>query len=268
LAQAVSYYVNAMRDVLTQAMNPEPHEPMQAAQRAMRPPLRKRFYESAGVEERSDGFLVVLDSRPVRTPGRRLLLAASAAIAQHIAAEWSAQRDVVDPASMPLTRLANTIIDGVANHTKEVAAEIEKYLATDLMFYRAEGPAGLSERQAAAWDPVLAWVRSELGADFVSTSGMVFVAQPDAALKAADAAIPSEQWQLGAVHAATTLTGSALLALALARGGFSLQQVWSAAHVDEDWNMELWGRDAMALDCRASRFAEMQAAAVVLGRSG
>ncbi len=253
-----------MRDFLNDALKAEPLDPMQAAQRAMRPPLRKRFYERADVEESKDGFRVVLDGRPVRTPGRRLLMAPTAALAQGIAAEWSAQRDVIDPAAMPLTRLANTVIDGVANHAKEVAAEIEKYLATDLVFYRADSPAGLVERQAKAWDPMLAWARSELRADFIATSGMTFVAQPDAALRAARAVIPGDHWRLGAVHTATTLTGSALLALALARGGFSLEQVWSAAHVDEDWNMALWGRDQMALDRRAARFAEMQAAAMVL----
>src|SRR5438270_824055 len=116
-----------MRDFLNDALKAEPLDPMQAAQRAMRPPLRKRFYERAEAEESKHGFRVILDGRPVRTPGRRLLMAPTAALAQRIAAEWSAQRDVIDPATMPLTRLANTIIDGVANQAEEVAAEIEKY---------------------------------------------------------------------------------------------------------------------------------------------
>jgi chaperone required for assembly of F1-ATPase len=256
-------HVNAMRDLLTDALNAEPLDPVKAAQRAMRPPLRKRFYQRAEVEENTEGFRVVLDGRAARTPGRALLVAPTAALAQALAAEWSAQHEVIDPAKMPLTRLANTIIDGVANHTKEVAAEIEKYLATDLVLYRADGPAALVERQAAAWDPVLVWAHTELGADFIAVSGMTFVPQPDAALDAARAAISRDHWRLGALHAATTLMGSALLALALARGGFALAQVWSAAHVDEDWNMRLWGRDQLALDRRAFRFAEMRAAAVV-----
>jgi chaperone required for assembly of F1-ATPase len=186
------------------------------------------------------------------------------ALAQALAAEWNAQRDVIDPAKMPLTRLANTIIDGVVEAPSAVAAEVERYLACDLMFYRAPAPAGLVARQAKAWDPVLAWVRETLGADFVLTQGIAFVAQPAQSLAAASCAIPTDPWRLGAVHAVTTLTGSALLAIALARGGLSVDAAWAAAHVDEDGNMVLWGRDPLALEQRAARFAEMQAAATVL----
>jgi chaperone required for assembly of F1-ATPase len=185
-------------------------------------------------------------------------------LAQALAAEWNAQRDVIDPAKMPLTRLANSIIDGVVEAPSAVAAEVERYLACDLVFYRAPGPAGLVTRQAKAWDPVLAWVRETLGADFVLAQGIAFVAQPAQSLAAAGSAIPTDPWRLGAVHAVTTLTGSALLAIALARGGLSVDAAWTAAHVDEDWNMELWGRDQLALEHRAARFAEMQAAATVL----
>jgi chaperone required for assembly of F1-ATPase len=185
-------------------------------------------------------------------------------LAQALAAEWEAQRDVIDPAKMPLTRLANTIIDGVVEAPSAVAADVERYLACDLVFYRAPGPAGLVMRQAKAWDPVLAWVRETLGADFILAQGIAFVAQPAQSLAAAGSAIPTDPWRLGAVHAVTTLTGSALLAIALARGGLSVDAAWAAAHVDEDWNMELWGRDQLALEHRAARLAEMQAAATVL----
>jgi chaperone required for assembly of F1-ATPase len=185
-------------------------------------------------------------------------------LAQALAAEWEAQRDVIDPARMPLTRLANSIIDGVVEVPGPVAAEVERYLACDLVFYRAPGPAGLVARQSAAWDPVLAWACDALGARFVLAEGIVFVAQPAPALAAADEAIPRDPWRLGAVHSVTTLTGSALIALALARGVLSVDVAWAAAHVDEDWNTDFWGRDELALERRASRFAEMQAAATVL----
>ena len=165
---------------------------------------------------------------------------------------------------MPLTRLANAIIDGVADSPGPVAAEIEKYLASDLLFYRASSPQQLRERQAAHWDPVLAWARDALGADFKVGEGVVHVAQPEAALKAACPAIPNDPWRLGAVHVVTTLTGSALIALALLRGALSADAAWQAAHVDEDWNMEQWGKDEMALQRRAFRFAEFAAAAMVL----
>jgi chaperone required for assembly of F1-ATPase len=230
----------------------------------MRPHLRRRFYQQAKVEEVDGEFRVVLDGRLVKTPARRTLATPKRALAQALAAEWNAQRDVIDPAKMPLTRLVNTIVDGVVEAPSAVAAEVERYLACDLVFYRAPGPAGLVTRQAKAWDPVLAWVRETLGVDFVLAQGIAFVAQPAQSLAAAGSAIPTDPWRLGAVHAVTTLTGSALLAIALARGGLSVDAAWAAAHVDEDWNMELWGRDQLALEQRAARFAEMQAAATVL----
>jgi chaperone required for assembly of F1-ATPase len=119
-------------------------------------------------------------------------------------------------------------------------------------------------RQGHAWDPVLAWARETLGARFALAEGIAFVEQPAQALAAASSAIPQHPWRLGALHSITTLTGSALMAIALARGGLSVDAAWSAAHVDEDWNMQFWGRDELALERRAARFAEMQAAATVL----
>jgi len=253
-----------MRDLFEDIFKNAPLDPMQAARRAVRPHLRRRFYQRAEVEDAEGEFRIVLDGRPVRTPARRTLAAPTRMLAQALAAEWEAQRDVIDPAKMPLTRLANSIIDGVADAPSAVAAEVNRYLACDLVFYRAPGPAGLVAWQAEAWDPVLAWVRETLGARFVLAEGIAFVAQPTDALAAASSAIPTDPWRLGAMHAITTLTGSALIAIALSRGALSVDAAWAAAHVDEDWNMKFWGRDALALERRAARFAEMQAAAIVL----
>ena len=253
-----------MRDLFEDIFKNAPLDPVQAARRAVRPHLRRRFYQRAEVEDADGEFRIVLDGRPVKTPARRTLAAPTRALAQALAAEWDAQRDVIDPAKMPLTRLANTIIDGVTDTPSAVADEVKRYLACDLVFYRAPGPAGLVAWQAEAWDPVLAWVRETLGARFVLAEGIAFVTQPAQSLAAASSAIPTDPWRLGAMHAITTLTGSALIAIALARGALSVDAAWAAAHVDEDWNMKFWGRDALALERRAARFSEMQAAAVVL----
>lgn len=239
-------------------------DPIAAARRGARPVVRRRFYKAVATQQADGGYCILLDGKPVRTPTRRALIAPTLALAQAIAAEWQAQHEVIDPARMPLTRLANAIIDGVARAPVPVAAEIEKYLASDLLFYRAREPQQLRERQAQHWDPILAWAGKALGAQFALGEGVVHVAQPDAALAAARAAIPADPWRLGALHAATTLTGSALIALALLHGALSAEAAWQAAHVDEDWNMERWGRDEMAMQRRAFRLAEFQAAAMVL----
>jgi chaperone required for assembly of F1-ATPase len=230
----------------------------------MRARLRRRFYARSQVGEAPEGFTVLLDGKPVRTPARRALAAPSLRLTQALAAEWEAQRELIDPAKMPLTRLANAIIDGVAETREQVAAEIEKYLAADLILYRAEGPEGLRARQEQHWNPVLEWARAALGAGFVPVAGVVHGPQPAAALAAARKAIPQDAWRLGAVHSITTLTGSGLIALALLHGVLSVEAAWAAAHVDEDFQMEQWGRDELALERRAFHFAELQAAATVL----
>ena len=129
-------------------------------------------------------------------------------------------------------------------------------------------PGRLAARQSLHWDPILAWGKAALGAEFATAQNITHFRQPDDAIARASAAIPRDPWRLGAVHAATTLTGSALIALALARGDIALDAAWTAAHVDEDWNMELWGRDELGLRRRAYRFAEMEAAAKVLAEIG
>jgi chaperone required for assembly of F1-ATPase len=259
-----------MRDLFEDLFRAEPLDPVEAARRGMRPHVRRRFYEAVDVAEEAGGFGLRLDGRPVKTPGRRSLTAPVRTLADAIAAEWRAQNDTIDPAKMPLTRLANSIIDGVADAAGPVAAEVEKYLGSDLLCYRAENPPGLVARQAQAWDPLIAWAHERLGARFVLMHGLVFVPQPAPALAAArvgiprDASDPRSAWRLGALHSMTTLTGSALIALAVLHGRLSVEEAWTAAHVDEDWNMDFWGRDALALERRAFRFAEMRAAATVL----
>jgi chaperone required for assembly of F1-ATPase len=250
-----------MREIFTEIFENQPLDPMESARRAVRPHLRKRFYERASAD---DAGKVLLDGKQVYTPARKPLAAPSRALAEALAAEWNAQKDVIDPAGMPVTRLANAAIDAVAAMPAQVAAEIEKYLGSDLLFYRAEAPAGLVARQAQHWDPVLAWARETFGARFVLAQGVVHVAQPSETIAAVRAAIPTEPWRLAALSSITSLTGSALLALALDAGAIDANEAWAAAHVDEDWQMAQWGRDERALARRDHRFAEMQAAAAVL----
>jgi chaperone required for assembly of F1-ATPase len=168
---------------------------------------------------------------------------------------------------MPLTRIVNSTIDRVAREMAPVKAEIVRYAGSDLVCYRGEGPASLTAAQEAAWGPVLAWARESLGARFVLAEGVVAVDQPAESLAAVAAALADlDPLRLAAVHVVTTLTGSALIALAVVRGAFTPAEAWATAHVDEDWQMEQWGRDAMALARRAARWQEMQAAALILRR--
>ncbi len=257
-----------MRELFEEVLGQSPLDPEEAVRQSTRGPQRKRFYTTAGFAGAADGFAITLDDKPVRTPSRQLLPAPTREIAEAIAAEWAAQKDIIDPVTMPLTRLANSVIDAVADRVEAVADDVTRYFESDLLFYRAGHPEALVEREARHWDPVLFWAADTLGAHFILAEGIVHVRQPDQAVAAARAALPTEPWSIAALHIVTTLTGSALLALALMRGLLDENQVWSAAHVDEDWNSEQWGVDGEVAARRAGRLIDFKAAARVLKALG
>jgi chaperone required for assembly of F1-ATPase len=253
-----------MRELFDEVTGKSPLDPEEAVRRMMRGPQRKRFYTNAGVVEAPNGFAITLDGKPVRTPSGRPLTAPTPDIADGIAAEWNAQQEIIDPLTMPLTRFANSVVEAVVDRVDAVIADIAKYFDSDLLFYRAGHPEVLVAREAAQWDPVLFWAADTLGAHFILAEGIVHVRQPEAAVKAARAALPDNPWAVAAIHVVTTLTGSALLALALHRGVLEPDQVWAAAHVDEDWNIEQWGVDEEVAARRAARLVDFRAAARVL----
>jgi chaperone required for assembly of F1-ATPase len=181
-----------------------------------------------------------------------------------MAAEWEAQKDNIDPLTMPMTRFANSVVDAVVDRVTIVRDDIAKYLHSDLLFYRAGHPEGLVAREARHWDPVLFWAADHLGAHFILAQGIMHVSQPEAAVTAAREALPRDPWSVAALHVLTTLTGSALLALALYLRARDAEQVWAAAHVDEDFNAEQWGADAEVADRKAARKRDFDAAVTIL----
>ena len=252
-----------MRELFDEASQSDAN-PMQAAQRAARAVQRKRFYKDAGVGEADGGFTVTLDGKPIKTPSGRTVVVPVRLLAETIAAEWNAQGEVLDPLTMPLTRFANSVVHGVVDNAPAVADDLAKYFASDLLFYRAGHPEGLVAREAQYWDPILFWARDALGAHFMLAEGVMHVRQPDEAIAAARGALPDDPWRIAALHVITTVTGSALLALALFHGVIDAEQAWAAAHVDEDWNAEQWGVDEEAVTRKAAKSVDFNAAAGVL----
>ncbi|THF58302.1 ATP12 family chaperone protein [Ollibium composti] len=241
-------------------------DPVRRAQIQMRTPLPKRFYKAVSVEPDGEVFGVRLDGKPVRTPGKALLALPNAAAAALVAGEFEAQAEVIDPVTMPTLRLVNTAIDGVAADPQAVLEDILRFASSDLLCYRADSPQGLVDRQNEHWDPVLDWASSELGARFNLAEGVIHVEQPRGtiAVLGAHLARRADPLRLAALHVMTSLTGSALLALAVEAGGLDTEAAWLAAHVDEDWQIEQWGQDAEALSRRAQRKRDMMAAAGLL----
>lgn len=227
----------------------------------MRAPTVTRFYAAATLGEADDGFAVLLDGRIARTPAKNKLIVPTLGLAEAVAAEWAAQAETIAPATMPLTRLAHSALDGVAQKLDETIAEIAAYAGSDLVCYRALEPEILAARQAAAFDPVLSFARQHLGARFALAGGILHVPQPSASLEAVREAIPREPFAVTALHGLTTLSGSVLIALMAARGATTPEAAWTAAHVDEDFQIERWGADEEAMRRRATRWRDFAAAA-------
>jgi chaperone required for assembly of F1-ATPase len=227
--------------------------------------LSERFYKDVAIKDEAGGAALQLDGKPVRTPGKALLALPTRALAEAVAAEWRAQQERIDPLTMPLTKLANSAIDGVEGHEQAVIDDILKYAGSDLLCYRAEGPKALFASQSKHWDPVLAWARSTLDAPLALAEGVVHVGQPKPSLDRIRGALKGlDAFRLAALHVMTTLTGSALLALAVAKGKLTPEQAWQAAHVDEDFQISQWGEDAEAARRRANRRRDFDASARLL----
>lgn len=251
-----------MRDIFFDLNEQLSHpDPVRRAQIQMKAPLPKRFYKQASTGETAEGFAILLDGRPVKTPAKKALVLPTRAAADLVAAEWEAQADVIDPGRMPITRLVNSALDGVAAQVDAVFDDIVKYAGTDLLCYRADTPQSLVDAQAAKWDPVIYWAAEELGARFILAEGVIHQQQPESAISAFAATLARYRTplEIAALHTMTSLTGSAILALAFAEGRISAEQAWTAAHADEDWNIEQWGSDAEAEARRAHRWQDMKA---------
>ena len=260
-----------MRDILSDLDLGEDKlsDPVRETQAGLKKALPRRFYKQAAVMPGAEGgFVVALDGKPVRTPSRQELGVAHAGLAEALAAEWEAQKDKIDPATMPLTRLVNTAIDGVAAAQEEVFEEILRYAGSDLLCYRADAPEALVAREAELWDPYLDWAAS-MGARLVLSEGIVHVEQPAEAIRAVAALLRryATPLQLTALHTVTSLTGSLILALALAEGQADADEIWAAAHVDEDFNIAHWGEDHEAAARRAKRLIDFEAAVLILSAS-
>lgn len=214
----------------------------------------KRFYQDAAVVAGESGFEIRLDGRPVRTPARAQLALPTHRLAEAVAEEWRAQGDVVDPRSMPFTGLANGAIDQIAPNRESFAAGIARYAESDLLCYRAEGPTELVSREAAAWDPLLDWAMARYDVAFRVTQGIIPVAQPDETLARLTAVVTAfDPFTLAGLSTLVTLSGSLVCGLAVVEGGHDADLIWTAAEIDEAWEVEQWGDDKEAAARSAQR---------------
>lgn len=228
----------------------------------------KRFYKAATLADAGsgNGGRVLLDGKPVNTPARRHLVVPTAELGEAVVGEWNAQGVDILPATMKLTGLVNAAIDRVAPDRSSFAAGIARYAQSDLFCYRAAIPPPLAARQAAEWDPLLAWARRRYDVDFAVTDAVLHVEQPAATVARLSAAVAAlDAFRLAALSPLVTIGGSLVAALALLAGEIDAVQAFDATHLDELWQAEQWGDDAEAIAARDNRRADFFAAAGMLG---
>lgn len=214
----------------------------------------KRFWKEATVAPIDGGYRILLDGRPVRTPGKNPLSLPSEALASAVAREWNEADDETDPAAMPLTGFANAAIDLVSARRAAFAADIAAFAASDLLCYRTEAPDALIARQRAAWDPVVRWAESRLDARVLLAECVMPIEQPDAFLAAVRRFFAARTpFELAALDVVTRISGSAILTLALAEGAIDPEQAFAASVIDELWQEEFWGEDHEAVRDRGAR---------------
>ena len=239
------------------------------AQAHARRELPKRFYRDAAVTATEGGFAVALDGRIPRTPGMKHVVVPSEAVAAAMAEEWGAQGELIDPETMPLVRLVNSAVEAGDEAMPALRAELLKYMGNDLMLYRADSPQELVERQEAVWDAALVKLARQFGVSFQPTIGIVHQPQPSPTLGRLSKALADEPLlPLTAMNAVMSITGSGLLALALRHGLLTPEDVWTAAHVDEDHNIALWGEVEEITERRAKRRKDFDAAVHLLEMIG
>jgi chaperone required for assembly of F1-ATPase len=228
--------------------------------------LPKRFYKTATVDELDGMFHLLLDGKRAKTPAKNMLALDNQKAAQHLADEWSAQQEFIDPSNMHITRMVNAGIDHVGKVVSEVQSEIAKYATTELLCYRAAQPEKLVDRQNKQWNPLLDWANEAFDARFILSEGVMFVAQPPETLQkmAEQVGKFTNPIALSALYTLVTIGGSLIAALAVAHRYIDAQDAYKLCELEADFTNEIYGIDEEAHFRYERREAEFVAAARLL----
>lgn len=217
-----------------------------------------RFYKEVSVGSVGGLHRILLDGKPVKTPSGAILALPFSALAHAIAEEWRAQEATIKPQSMLLTKLANTAIDRVAPNPASVREQILAFAKSDVVCYRAESPADLLQRQAFTWDPLLAWAHQRFGVSLRTASGLSFIEQDEASIRAlADALEGHDAFVLAGLYSAAALLGSLVIALALFESKLSPENAFAAANLEKIYQAERWGWDPQEIAKADAERAEL-----------
>ena len=226
---------------------------------------QKVFWSEVTVGKVDDGFAVLLDGREINTPLKSKLYLPTKALAQEIASEWASIEDNIDSEKLPLTKIANAVIDKVSVESDGIIPMLAEYATTDLVCYRATKPAGLIKRQQEVWDPLIEWFANDYGVRLkVGTGVMPITQSPDVLDICSKALRGYTAFELAAIYDLITLSGSFVIGMAAADKKLSISEAWSASRVDEDWQMQEWGEDEEATELARTRQLAFERSSFVL----
>ena len=221
----------------------------------------KRFYKHVTVEPAEGAWQVKLDGRGIRTPGKRVQLVPSRALAETMAMEWADQGEEIDAARFLLRDMADYAIDVIATGREAAIRELLPYAETDTLCYRAEEGEALHRRQVEVWEPLLTVAEARWNVHFERVGGIIHQPQPEATLARLLGVVEAESdFTLAALKTLASLSASLVVALAAIAPDADAQALWNAANLEEDWQAELWGKDAEAEARREKRFRDFAAA--------
>ena len=220
------------------------------------------MYRNAACHRVDEEFGILLDDRPVITPGKKPLRVPSRALGEAVTAEWNAQLEWIVPSSMPLTLIANTALDRIAGRERMIVEEAVRYAENELVCYRAESGSALAEREEKRWQPVLDWLADRHGVKLIVTSGLVHVEQPSEALETLTVILSRMTVpELTALQCALAASGSLALALALLGSQIDGNELFELSQLEETWQIERWGEDEEAALRRTALRADALAVA-------
>lgn len=217
---------------------------------------KKRFYKSVALANDECGFFIQLDEKDVRSPAGRMVHLPNVALAEAIAKEWQAQKDEIESSSMPLFSLAVTVVDRVAPQRDAMIAELSSYGGNDLLCYRDDQD-DLATRQQELWQPWLDHLAKNSDIHLQIGIGIMPIVQPDAG-KFIPLIAAYDNWRLGMLHRATSLSGSLVLGLVFVDAAIDIDQMFALSFLDELWQNEKWGKDFEALDRQDFLRVELQ----------
>lgn len=202
----------------------------------------KKFYKEASTRRDGDEFIIELDGKPIKTPGKRQLIAPSKSLGEAVAKEWHDQAEVIDQENMNLTALLTTAIDRSGPQRKEIEQRVLKYLDTDLLCYRTEEPEVLADRQEEHWGPWLTWFDQHYGVKLLTTKTLDALTQPEEAHKRVLNYMQAlDPHDFTVMHVVSSLAGSVILSLAFMEGELEPDEIFNLAFLEERYHSEIAG---------------------------